>query len=77
MNKIVKLVLEGTIIGSTMIATNEVIGYHANPYKGATGARLSCNIASCAIGYYVGRKVSDFCVKAIDDVVTAYNQEVR
>ena len=77
MNKMVKLILEGTIITSTMIATNEVVCYHANPYKAATGTRLACNIASGATGYYIGRKVSKFVVDAIDDVITAYTAEVN
>ena len=75
MNKIVKLILEGTIIGSTMIATNEVVGYHANPFKSATGIRLSCNIASASVGYFIGRKVSDFVVETIEDAISAYNAE--
>lgn len=74
MNNLVKLGLEATIISSTMIATNEVVSYHVNPYKGATATRLSCNIASSAVGYYIGRKVSSYCVKAIDDVIRAYKE---
>lgn len=76
MNKLVNYILKGTIVGSTMIATNEVIGYHANPYKSATGVRLSCNIASTAIGYFIGRRVADYCVDAINDVISGYKEEV-
>lgn len=74
MNNLGKLGLEAVIISSTMIATNEVVSYHVNPYKGATATRLSCNIASSAVGYYIGRKVASFCVKSIDDVVKAYKE---
>lgn len=74
MNNLAKFGLEATIIGSTMVATNEVISYHVNPYKGATATRLSCNIASSAIGYFIGRKVASFCVKSIDDVLKAYKE---
>lgn len=77
MNKTIKYILKGVIVGSTMVATNEVIGYHANPYKSATGVRLSCNIAASAIGYFVGREVADYCADAIEDLIEAYNKEVR
>lgn len=75
MNKILKMVIKGTIVGSTIVATNEVVGYHANPYKSATATRLACNIASASIGYYIGRKVSDFVVDAISDAISAYGSE--
>lgn len=77
MNNIVRHILKGTIIGSTIIATNEVVGYHANPYKSATSIRLACNIASGAIGYFIGRKVADYCVSAVDDTVEAYKKETN
>ena len=76
MNKLVNYILKGTIVGSTICATNEVIGYHANPYKSATGVRLSCNIASIAIGYFIGRRIADYCVDAINDVISGYKEEV-
>lgn len=75
MNKILKMVIKGTIVGSTMVAVNEVIGYHANPYKSATAVRLACNVGSASIGYYIGRKVSDFAVEALENAITAYNSE--
>lgn len=74
MNNLVKLGLETTIISSTMVATNEVVSYHVSPFKKSAVTSLSCSIASSAIGYYIGRKVSSYCVKAIDDVIKAYKE---
>lgn len=76
MNNLVKTLLKGTIIGSTMIATNEMVCGHSNPYsKTATTTTLACNIASGAVGYFVGRKVADYCVEVIDGVISGYNKE--
>ena len=75
MNNLVKLGLEATIISSTIVATNEVVTYYQSPFKrGNALTGLYCNIASTAIGYYIGRKVSAFCVKSIDDVIRAYKE---
>lgn len=76
MNKTVKLALEGAIITSTMIATNEVVTYHVNPYRKQALTSLSCNVASGAVGYFIGRKVSSFIVDSIEDAINAYNTEV-
>lgn len=75
MNNLVKLGLEATIISSTMVATNEVVSYHVNPFrKNNAMTSLSCNIASSAVGYFIGRKVARYCVNAIDDVIRAYKE---
>lgn len=58
------------ITGSTMVAMNEVISYHANPYKGATSTRFSCNIAGYSIGFVLGRFISDEVVDFIEDIVS-------
>lgn len=75
MNKTAELVIKGVITGSSMIAVNEVVGYHANPYKAATGTRLACNIAGYSIGFFVGTKVGKYVVEQIDDAIKAYKGE--
>lgn len=75
MNKYVELLGRGAIISSCMVATNEVIGYHANPYKSATGTRLACNIAGYSIGFYLGKRVANCVIGSIKDAVKAYNGE--
>lgn len=78
MNKYVQLGFEAVVIASTMVATNEVVNANTSYYSrknASTG--LACNIASGAVGYYIGRKVSAFCVKSINDVIRAYKEAVN
>lgn len=64
---ILKKVGKGIITASSMVAINEIIGYHANPYKSATGTRLLCNIAGASIGFALGRIISDEVIDYISD----------
>ena len=61
---------KAVIILSSMAAMNEVIGYHASPYKSATGVRLMCNIAALSIGFFVGSVSAD---AVINSAELAYN----
>lgn len=67
--EILKAIGKMAITGCSMVAVNEVIGYHANPYKSATGTRLACNIAGYSIGFVVGRHISDEIVDFVDDIL--------
>ena len=69
MNKYVNAIVKGVVVASCMAAANEVIGFHASPYKSATLTRLLCNIAGGAIGFYVGDKVSTKAVERIEDIL--------
>ena len=66
---ILKMAGKGIITASCMVGINEVIGYHANPYKSATSTRLFCNIAGASIGFVLGRIVSDEVVDYISDFI--------
>lgn len=72
---ILKSIGKCIITGSTMIAINEIIGYHANPYKSATGVRLSCNIAGYSIGFVLGRFISDEVVDFVEDIISLYSED--
>ena len=72
MNKTAELGIKGLITERTMIATNEVVGYHANPYKSATSVRLFCNIAGYSTGFFIGTKVGRYVVDQINDAIKAY-----
>lgn len=65
--EILKSIGRGIITISSMVAVNEVIGYHANPYKSATTTRLGCNIAGYSIGFFVGQAAGDAVIEAIED----------
>ena len=69
MNKYLRAVVTSLVDISAMVATNEVIGYHANPYKSATGTRLLCNIAGASIGLFIGEKVSEVILNKLEDVL--------
>ena len=75
MNKTLKLAIKSVITLSSMVACNEVIGYHANPYKSATGTRLACNVAGYSCGFFVGTKVGSYVVEQIEDAIKAYKGE--
>ena len=76
MSKTLNIIFKAAITTSTMIAVNEVIGYHANPYKSATATRLACNVAGYTIGFAVGNKVSDIVLERIGNAIEAYHKEV-
>ena len=66
---ILKMVGKGIITASCMVGINEVIGYHANPYKSATSTRLFCNIAGASIGFVLGKIVSDEVIETIENYI--------
>lgn len=66
---ILKMVGKGIITASCMVGINEVIGYHANPYKSATSTRLFCNIAGASIGFVLGKIVSDEVIENIENYI--------
>ena len=66
---ILKMVGKGIITASCMVGINEVIGYHANPYKSATSTRLFCNIAGASIGFVLGRFVSDEVIETVENYI--------
>lgn len=66
---ILKMLGKGVITASCMVGINEVIGYHANPYKSATSTRLACNVAAASIGFVLGRFVSDEVIENIEDYI--------
>lgn len=67
--KIFKTIGKMVITLSSMIAINEVICYHANPYKSATSIRLSCNIAGYTTGFVLGRFVSDEVIDYLSELI--------
>ena len=69
MNKYLKAVVTSLVDVSCIVAANEVIGYHANPYKSATATRLLCNIAGASIGLFIGDKVSEAVLNKLEDVL--------
>lgn len=72
MNKQIKTAVKAVIVVSSMAATNEVIGYHANPYKSATAVRLMCNIAGISIGFFLGSLAADKVIEASEKAIKAY-----
>lgn len=74
MNKFVKLIIKGVVTGSMMIAGNEVISYHANPYKAATLTRLACNIAGIGLGFTIGKEISEEIIYTFDGLIDRYTE---
>lgn len=74
--QILKSVGKSVIAVSSMVAVNEVIGYHANPYKSATTTRLACNIAGYSIGFLVGQVAGDTVVEAIEYAAIRWFPEI-
>ena len=72
---IIKTLGKIAITGSSMVAVNEVIGYHANPYKSATSTRLACNVAGYSIGFVLGRLVSDEIVDFVENLIESKVEE--
>lgn len=70
--KTLKTIGKGIITASCMVAVNEVIGYHANPYKSATGTRLACNIAGYSLGFTVGKIAGDAVMNSIEEAIATY-----
>lgn len=75
MNKTLKLAIKSVITLSSMVACNEFVAYHANPYKSATGTRLACNVAGYSCGFFIGTKVGSYVVEQIEDAIKAYKGE--
>ncbi len=69
MNKYLRTVVKGLVDASCMVAANEVIGYHASPYKAATASRLLCNIAGASIGLFIGDRVSETILNRLEDIL--------
>lgn len=74
MNKYVELGIKGVIISSSMITTNEVLGTYDMCY-GKNGNKLATKIAGSTLGFVIGRRVANECVKIIKAAIIAYNGE--
>lgn len=74
-NNIVKVVFKSIITISSMVATNDLLGYYAPSRCSQTIHRIGNNIAGLSIGYLVGKKAADLCVDAIDRAIEAYNRK--
>ena len=66
---ILKMLGKGVITASCMIAVNELIGYHTNPYKSATATGLACNVAAASIGFVLGKIVSDEVIETVENYI--------
>lgn len=67
--KILKAIAKGVVTASCITAINQVIGYHANPYKSSTSTGLLCDIAGASIGFVLGKIVSDEVIETVENYI--------